>query len=153
MYIRVNITREKQSIDKLVDELIKNTDPSTGAVSVFVGFVKGLIDNRNVYKLIYDAYEPYASKSLENIAREEAEKHGLKGVIIIHRVGELVSGEPTIYIVVAAKSRHEAFTGVRDILERVKHESYIYKLEIRDDGEYWVLGDGERIKRLRRQGS
>ncbi len=153
MYIRVNITSEKPSVDKLVEELIKNTDPITGAVSVFVGFVKGLVDDKNVHKLIYDAYEPYASKSLENIAREEAKKHGLKGVIIIHRVGELVPGEPTIYIVVAAKSRHEAFTGVRDILERVKHESYIYKLEIRDDGEYWVLGDGKRIKRLRKQGS
>ena len=153
MYIRVGITREKPSIDELLNELMKNTDPSTGAVSVFVGFVKGLIDNKKVHKLIYDAYEPYASKSLESIAYEEAKKHGLKGVIIIHRVGELVPGEPTIYIVVGAKSRHEAFTGTKDILERVKHESYIYKLEIRDDGEYWVLGDGERIKRLKRQSS
>ncbi|MCD6300783.1 MAG: molybdenum cofactor biosynthesis protein MoaE [Staphylothermus sp.] len=151
MYVCVNITSEKPSIDKLTEELLKNTDRTTGAVATFIGFVKGVVDGKKVYKLIYSAYEPYASKSLEKIAYEEAEKHGLKGVIIIHRIGELFPGDPTIYILVAAKSRHEAFTGVRNILERVKHESYIYKLEIREDGEYWVLGDGKRIQRFKEQ--
>lgn len=33
------------------------------------------------------------------------------------------------------------------ILERVKAEPPIFKLEKRDDGEYYVIGEGRRVKR------
>lgn len=148
MTIKTGIVKDRISIDELVEDLVRETaSKGGGAIVCFIGFVKGVVDNKKVYRLDYSAYEPYASKKLEEIAREEAEKHNLLGVRLFHRIGELEPGEHTIYIVVASRSRHEAFNGAKEILERVKREVPIYKLEHREDGDYWVIGDGERIKR------
>ena len=51
------------------------------------------------------------------------------------------------YVFVAANNRVRAFEVLREVVERVKHEVPIFKLEIRSDGEFWVLGDGKRVKR------
>ncbi len=129
-----------EEVKKLVDE----TGP--GAVVAFFGFVKGIVDGKRVEELEYEAYEPYATKKIEEIERSI---EGVKKVKIYHRIGRLKPGEPTIYILVAATGRREAFEGAREALERVKHEVPIFKLERREDGEYWVIGDGRREKRLR----
>ncbi|MEM0005949.1 MAG: molybdenum cofactor biosynthesis protein MoaE, partial [Ignisphaera sp.] len=56
-------------------------------------------------------------------------------------------GEKALYIAVIAKNRKEAINVLSRILERVKHEVPIFKLERRDDGEYWIIGESKRIKR------
>ena len=144
--IKVSFFTDDISIDKIVEEIVLD---SIGAVAMFVGIVKGDVEGHRVYELVYDVYEPYAKKVLEKIAREEAEKHQLYSVQIHHKVGVAKPGQKTVVIAVSAKGRSEALEALRSILERVKHEPPIYKLEKRDDGEYWVIGDGTRIPRFR----
>lgn len=122
-----------------VKKLVKET--GSGAIVAFFGFVKGLVDGKKVRELEYEAYEPFATKKIEEIERSIK---GVKKVRIYHRIGRLKPGEPTIYILVSATGRKEAFEGAREALERVKHEVPIFKLEKREDGDYWVIGDGER---------
>ncbi|MCD6428710.1 MAG: molybdenum cofactor biosynthesis protein MoaE [Desulfurococcales archaeon] len=119
----------------------------SGALVLFVGFVKGVVDGAEVKELEYSAYEPYASRKLREIAEEECREEGVHDVLVYHRVGRLKPGEPTVYIFVAAQSRSIAFDKARRVLERVKHEVPIFKLEKRADGEYWVIGDGVRMRR------
>jgi len=45
-------------------------------------------------------------------------------------------------------SRKEVLEAMKEAIELVKHTTGIWKLERREDGEYWVLGDGERISRI-----
>jgi len=148
LIIDARVIRDKLDVGKIVEELARETASlGGGAIVVFMGFVKGIVDDHKVYRLDYDAYEPYAFMKLREIAWEEGVKHGLLGVKVYHRVGSLEPGEPTIYIIVASKSRHEAFEAASAILERVKREAPIFKLEHRDNGSYWVVGD-ERVKRM-----
>lgn len=119
----------------------------SGAIVIFIGIVKGYVEGHRVYELIYDAYEPYASKSLEKIAFEEAMNNNIDAIEIMHRVGSAKPGEKTLYIAVVAKKRKEAIETLSKVLERVKHEVPIFKLEKRDDGEYWIIGESKRIKR------
>jgi molybdopterin synthase catalytic subunit len=52
---------------------------------------------------------------------------------------------------VSAVNREVAFRVAREALERVKHEVPIFKLERRDDGDYWVVGDGRRIPKEKKR--
>jgi len=126
---------------------ISATKKGGGALVLFMGFVKGVVNNAEVTNLVYEAYEPYASKKLNEIAKDYSKMEGVLDVIILHRIGNLKPGEPTIYIFVTAVNRKLAFKVASEALERVKHEVPIFKLEKRSNGEYWVMGDGKRVKR------
>ncbi len=141
------ITVEEIQVDKIIEEMRKYAYKGAGALAIFIGFVKGIVDGNTVEELEYTAYEPYASKKIEEIVNEEFDEE-VFDIRVYHRIGRLKAGEPTIYIFVAAKTRKKAFEKASRILERIKHEVPIFKLEKRSDGEYWVLGDGRRVRRL-----
>ncbi|ADI31482.1 molybdenum cofactor biosynthesis protein MoaE [Staphylothermus hellenicus] len=148
-YIRVGLTESIIDVDSIVNELIEHTKGLGGAIVSFIGYVKGIVDDHRVYELQYTAYQPYTEEVMEKIVVEEVRRNNLLGAIVIHRIGNLKPGDPTIYIFVSANTRKEAFKGASEILERIKHEAPIFKLEKRDDGEYWVIGDGRRVARRR----
>ncbi len=136
-------------IDKEIKELITSTKgEGIGAIAIFIGVVKDYVENAKVNELVYEAYEPYASKYLEKIAREELEMGRIRAVRIFHRIGSAKPGEKTLFIAVASVNRKESINALEEILERVKHEVPIFKLERRDDGEYWIIGNGRRVKRI-----
>lgn len=141
------ITRDV-NIEKIIQEIrnVKGFD-KVGAMVIFIGFVKGIIGNRKVYRLSYEAYEPYASKKLQEIASDLLKDDKVVDVRIYHKVANLKPGETTIYIMVSAIDRNTALETARRAIERVKREAPIWKLEVRENGEYWVIGDGKHIPR------
>lgn len=145
--ILVGVVRDEVDLGRVVEEFKPLGREGYGAIVIFVGVVKGVVGRASVKELKYEAYEALAEKMLARIAEEEMRKHGLGAVAIYHRVGDLRPGDTTVYIVVAASGRREGFAAAAEILERVKHEAPVYKLEVREDGEFWVIGDGERVPR------
>ena len=136
------------SLDELVSGITKEaSSKGGGALVLFIGYVKGKVNDSQVDELDYEAYEPYASRKLREIAEKYEQREGVLDVRIYHRVGNLKPGETTLYVIVAAKSRHQAFEAAKEALEEVKHYVPIFKLEKRSDGEYWVIGDGKRVRR------
>lgn len=135
-------------LNKEVEDIIKRTAPQgAGGVVVFVGFVKGRVGEAEVSGLDYEAYEPHASSKIAEIEQWARSIDGVLDARIYHRVGSLKPGDHTIYVLVAGVNREVSFSVARQALERVKHEVPIFKLERRSDGDYWVVGDGKRIKR------
>ncbi len=134
-------------IDREVREIIEKTAPSGGGgLVIFVGYVKGSVDGAAVSALDYEAYEPYASEKIREIEKWAKSIGGVLDVRIYHLTGSLKPGDHTLYIFVSADSREVAFRVARETLERVKREVPIFKLERREDGNYWVIGDGRRVK-------
>lgn len=146
--IDVKILRENDKLDfnALIEDLT-HLDQESGALAMFIGFVKGKIGDKEVHELDYEAIDELAVEQLEKIAREEADSHGLSSVVIRHYIGKLRPGDVTLVIATTSSLREPAINAVRKILERVKKEVPIFKLEKRSDGEYWVIGDGRRYKR------
>ncbi len=140
------LVNEDIDLNRVVEEMAKHAEEGMGAIVVFIGFVKGDIGGKKVSKLDYSVYEPYTSKKLDEIAKEEMEE-GIYDIRIYHRYGSLKVGDKTLYIVVGARGRKKGFEKASKVLERVKFEPPIFKLEYREDGEYWVFGDGSRLKR------
>jgi molybdopterin synthase subunit MoaE/molybdopterin synthase subunit MoaD len=135
-------------LNKEVEEIIKGTAPrGGGGVVIFVGYVKGKVGDARVEALEYEAYEPYATLKIQEIEEWAKGQEGVLEARIYHSVGSLRPGDSTLYVFVSAVNREVAFRVAKEALERVKHEVPIFKLERRDDGEYWIIGDGRRIPR------
>ena len=99
-------------------------DPRAGAVVVFEGVT------REVGELEYEAYEEMALERLRRIGEEEAERHGLCAVALEHRVGTVPLSEPSVLVAASAPHRGEAFHGARALIDRIKTEAPIWKLEV-----------------------
>jgi molybdopterin synthase catalytic subunit len=109
--------------------------PGAGAVVTFEGTV------RDVEFLDYEAYREMAEQRIASIAAECVESHGLQAAAAEHRVGRVALGEPGVVVAVSAAHRGAAFAGARELIDRIKAETPIWKQEL-DRGETrWVEGE------------
>ncbi len=119
-----------------------------GAIVVFMGIARGIgHDGSKLKRLHYEADKEIALKSLERIRREVlGENEDVKEIYITHVVDDLSPGEDILYIVSAAKHRNYAFKAAREVLERIKKETPIWKKEVTLKGEHWVSEKNGRVK-------
>ncbi len=118
---RVRVTGEPLDVAALSAAV---RDPRAGAVVLFEGVT------REVGHLDYEAYVEMAEPKLAAIAAEEAERHGLTAVAVEHRTGTVALGEPSVIVAASAAHRGEAFAGARAVIDRVKAEAPIWKVEV-----------------------
>jgi MoaE-MoaD fusion protein len=109
-------------------------DPRAGAVVLFEGVT------REVPELDYEAYAEMATARIEAIAAEEAERHGLCAVAVEHRTGTVPLSQPSVIVAASAPHRGEAFAGARALIDRVKAEAPIWKVEVTPEGRTRVDG-------------
>ncbi|HEX7019707.1 MAG TPA: molybdenum cofactor biosynthesis protein MoaE [Gemmatimonadaceae bacterium] len=114
--------------------------PDCGAVATFVGTTRDHNQGRRVLHLEYEAYEPLAVRSFEQIAAESAERWPGAGLAIHHRVGRVDIGEPSVVIAAASAHRADAFAASRYAIERLKQIAPIWKHEYFEGGERWIEG-------------
>ncbi len=113
--------------------------PDCGAVATFVGTTR--IDESSgasVKYLEYEAYRPMADRKLEEIGAELEERWTVGHVSIVHRIGRVYPGEPSVVMVVASPRRGAAFEASRYAIERIKEIVPIWKREVWSDGYVWV---------------
>jgi MoaE-MoaD fusion protein len=127
----VRVTDEPLDVAALADAV---RDPRAGGVVIFEGVT------REVPELDYEAYTEMAVQKIEAIAAEEAERHGLCAVAIEHRTGTVALSEPSVIVAASAPHRGEAFAGARALIDRVKAEAPIWKVEVSDAGRRRVEG-------------
>jgi molybdopterin synthase catalytic subunit/molybdopterin converting factor small subunit len=128
---RIRITAEALDLAALSTAV---RDPRAGAVVCFEGVT------REVPRLEYEAYAEMAEPRLRAIAAEEAQRHGLCAVAVEHRTGTVALGEPSVIVAASAAHRGEAFAGARAVIDRVKAEAPIWKVEVSDEGGRRVEG-------------
>ncbi len=109
-------------------------DPRAGAVVVFEGVT------REVEALDYEAYVEMAQERLHAIGEQEASRHGLCAVALVHRTGRVPLSEPSVLVAASAPHRGEAFAGARALIDRVKAEAPIWKVELTPGGPRRVEG-------------
>ena len=128
---RVRVTGDRLDLAALADAV---RDPRAGAVVLFEGVT------RDVPELDYEAYAEMATARIEAIAAEEAERHGLCAVAVEHRTGTVALSEPSVIVAASAPHRGEAFAGARALIDRVKAEAPIWKVEVTGAGRTRVTG-------------
>jgi molybdopterin synthase catalytic subunit len=128
--------------------------PEDGAVLLFLGVVRNHADGRRVAGMRYDAYEAMATEVLSAIAAEAAERLGTDRLAVVHRVGDLDVGEPSVAIAVSSPHRAEAYDASRYVIEEIKKRLPVWKKErYVEGGEAWVEGSVPPVKAGKAGGS
>jgi molybdopterin synthase catalytic subunit len=153
------ITEAPLSLDDVAGRVAA---PNRGAVTVFAGLVRGETDLANPYAaapptgigddqgrlhtdyLEYEAYEEMAAAMLGQIGAEIQQRWPqVETVSIVHRIGRIEVGEPSVVIAVAAAHRKGTFDACSYAIERLKAIAPIWKKEVGRDGQWWVEGPRE----------
>jgi molybdopterin synthase catalytic subunit len=93
---------------------------------------------RTVDSLEYEALDSLALRTLETIADEVATRFAVDRLAIVHRVGEVPLGEPSIAVVAVAPHRDAAFDAARYAIDETKARAPIWKAERFADGHVWI---------------
>jgi molybdopterin synthase catalytic subunit len=129
------IVRDPISVDDVVGRL---ADPAVGAVTTFVGVVRGTTGGRETRYLEYEAYPEMALKTLSQVGGEVQERWPeVRQVAIVHRVGRLQVGETAIVIALSAAHRRQTFDALHYAIDRIKEIVPIWKREVWADGSEW----------------
>jgi molybdopterin synthase catalytic subunit len=115
--------------------------PDVGAVVSFLGTVRDHApDLDDVVRLDYSAYDAMAARELERIAVELRTTHpDVRGLALVHAVGELPVGAHTILVAASSPHRDVAFDACRAALEAVKSRVPVFKREVTAEGAHrWV---------------
>lgn len=138
----IHLTEERIDFDQVMEEI---TLPTTGAVVIFSGTVREITtrSERQTYYLEYEAYEDMALSKMNQIADEIREKWpAVLGISIVHRVGTLYPGTPTVLIACSAAHRDTGvFEAARYGIDRLKQIVTIWKKEVGPKGEEWIEGN------------
>jgi len=136
------VTQDPLSAD---DVIARVNHPTCGAIAVFAGVVRGITGGDETEYLEYEAYTEMAERMMAQIGEEiRARWPRVKSVAMVHRVGRLEVGEPSVVIAVASPHRDDgAFEACRYGIERLKAIVPIWKKEALTTGVRWVEGPGK----------
>lgn len=136
---RFEVTRDPIVMDEVAARV---RQPNCGAVVVFAGVVRGVTGDQITDHLEYEAYVEMAEAMMAQIEEEIKERWPrVEAVAMVHRVGRLEVGEPSVVVAVAAPHRDDgAFEACRYAIERLKAIVPIWKKEVLNTGAYWVEG-------------
>ena len=129
----VRLTREP--IDLAALHAVSGQD---GALVLFAGVVRNENVGRRVTHLEYEAYEEMALPLMHEIAAETKRRFPVTLVRLVHRLGRLEIGEPSVAVAVASPHRDEAFGACRFAIDTLKAQVPIWKKELYADGSAWL---------------
>lgn len=78
----------------------------------------------------YEAYEEMADLELKKIVETIERRWGIKQLAILHRVGRVEVGQPSVVIAVAAGHRPEGFEACRFAIDELKRLVPLWKHEV-----------------------
>ncbi len=121
----IALTQETLTLDDVIENLL---DSSRGALVLFAGCVRGEENGQTISAIRYEAYKPMALKLLTEIAEEAEQKFGAR-VAVSHRFGEVPVEGVSLLVACAAPHRAEAFQAAQWIVERIKQDVPIWKVD------------------------
>ena len=117
-------------------ELAAFASPGAGAIASFTGFVRD--EGDAVTALDLDHHPLLTPRSLETIAADTRARFDLLDLLVIHRHGRVLAGDPIVLVAAAAHHRRAAFNAVDYAMDRLKLDAIFWKKERRADGDRWI---------------
>lgn len=116
--------------------------PDCGASVTFCGTVRDHAQGRQgVVGLEYEAYVEQAEPKMAAVAVAARRQWPELGrLALVHRVGDVALGEPSVVVAVSAPHRQEAFEAARYCIDTIKATVPIWKRETWAAGSDWAEG-------------
>ncbi len=105
---------------------------AAGGIASFLGQVRaGTSDSGEVEALELRHYAPLTLPAMEVLAAQAMARWSLAGLLMIHRSGMMLPGEPIVLVAAAARHRRDAFAACEFAMDHLKSESWFWKRERR----------------------
>jgi molybdopterin synthase catalytic subunit len=101
-----------------------------GGVVTFWGVVRDQENGQPIHALEYTAYREMVDHQFRKLLAETHQKWPLKRIRVIHRLGVIAVGEPSLLVRVEAAHRGEAFAAAQFITDELKQRVPIWKQAI-----------------------
>lgn len=136
----VNVVIQQADFDSAKENAkLKQHSLQVGAVAEFTGCVRADEQNNNTIKAIFlEHYSPMTEHAIEKIIQQAAERWSLIAVTVIHRVGELKTGDNVVYVGAASKHRKDALACIEFVMDFLKNDVPIWKKELTENDSHWV---------------
>ena len=145
---RVTILSTPLDPSHLLAAFPRNAD-DTGAVASFCGYVRG----QGISALALEHYPGMTEASIERTIDSAARRWPLQHAEVVHRVGELLPGDPIVWVGVASSHRSAAFSACEFIMDYLKVSAPLWKRERDMAGQWhWVEARDRDRQRARRWG-
>lgn len=120
--------------------------PSCGAIALFTGTTRDENRGQIVVQLEYEAFEAMTGPEMDRIfercragvLRDPAGNVAPARMLVQHRVGTVLVGEPSVVIAVASPHRDAAFAAARYLIDELKRSLPIWKKEVYAGGHHWI---------------
>jgi len=119
-----------------------------GGVATFTGLVRDYLGDTPqgdtpggallVRALTLEHYPGMTERQLERIEAEARRRWDLADVLVIHRFGRMVPGEPIVLVCTASAHRTAALESCQFLIDWLKTQAPFWKREETPDGDHWV---------------
>lgn len=117
---------------------LRTGDAGLGAVCCFVGTVREAGDAARVQTLELEHYPGMTERAIEHMIDEALQRFDLRGVRVIHRVGELAPQDQIVLVAVTSAHRGDSFAACEFLMDYLKTQAPFWKREHTPDGARWV---------------
>jgi molybdopterin synthase catalytic subunit len=103
-----------------------------GAAVYFLGVVRGTEGKTAIGALEYETFQRMAEHQISLLFDELERRWPIESVRLVHRVGRVKSGVPSLWVEVIAPHRGEAFAACQWLIDGVKRVAPIWKKPVID---------------------
>ena len=113
------------------------TKTEIGAHDIFLGQVRAdKFEGKEVVAIEYSAYEEMAEKEFHQIRESAFSKFDLTCMHIYHSLGEVKTGEISLFVFVSSAHRKVCFEAIEYLVEEIKAKVPVFGKERLEDGEF-----------------
>ena len=110
----------------------------SGGIASVLGLVRGHHHGTPVLAMTLEHYPGMTEKALAGIEAEARRRWPLDDVLVIHRYGRMLPGEPIVLVLTASAHRAAALESCAFLIDWLKTRAPFWKREETPDGERWV---------------
>ena len=135
--IHISVQSADFSVEQEYDQLCA-ANAQDGAVVFFVGRVRDLNEQQNIFALTLEHYPGMTEKCLHDIAEQASQRWPLNRIRIIHRIGRLLPADQIVLVAVSSPHRGAAFQGAEFLMDYLKTQAPFWKKEETNTGVRWL---------------
>lgn len=129
MYRELTITNEP--IDEVALLKKRALPTNMGALIYFIGAVRDSEDSAPIKAIEYEAFEKMARHQFELLFAQIEKRWPVESIRLVHRIGRVDAGVPSLWVEVIAPHRGEAFAACQWLIDEMKKVVPIWKKAVR----------------------
>jgi molybdopterin synthase catalytic subunit len=98
-----------------------------GAVIYFIGAVRNSESGSPIQAIEYEAFDKMVRHQFELLFAEVEKRWPIESIRLVHRIGKVNAGEPSLWVEVIAPHRGEAFAACQWLIDEMKRVVPIWK--------------------------